>query len=192
MSSHLICITIFWIQLHWVNGQWIPQRQRSCDVSWANISQLFSIFPTLCILVWKTVSNSKPHQEIIPPSFSLGLNFYKHLCSPHRRRFQWRRWLWQCDLYRHLNWIPQQSQLTVANSSQQVFNTISYIILSTCFDHFEAKLPSLPRSPNPSWTTIQMSFAYVNCIHLSSFVHIQSILSRSLNLIKKSHLKAFH
>ena len=51
---------------------------------------------------------------------------------------------------------------------------------------------SLPRSPNPSWTTIQMSFAYVNCIHLSSFVHIQSILSRSLNLIKKSHLKAFH
>ena len=155
------------------------------------ICQLHS-FVVICPYSIYTVSKSKPHQEITPPSFSLWLNFHKHLCSPHRQRFQWRRWLWQCSLHRHLNWIPQQSQLTVANSSQQVFNTISYIILSTCFDHFEAKLPSLPRSPNPSWTTIQMSFAYVNCIHLSSFVHIQSILSRNLNLIKKSHLKAFH
>ena len=173
MSSHLICITIFWIQLHWVNGQWIPQRQRSCDVSWANISQLFSIFPTLCILVWKTVSNSKPHQEIIPPSFSLGLNFYKHLCSHHRRRFQWRRWLWQCSLHRHLNWIPQQSQLTVANSSQQVFNTISYIILSTCFDHFEAQLPYLSQdlptqAEQPFRCLLHMSIAFI-CRHLSIF-----------------------
>ena len=95
------------------------------------------------------VSNSNPHQGIIPPSFSLWLNFDKHLCSPHRWRFQWSWWLWQCSLHRHLNWICKQSQLTVANRSEQVFTNISYIILSTYFDHFELRSNVTP-SPSLS------------------------------------------
>ena len=103
--------------------------------------KLFSVFRTLSILVCNTVLNSKPHQEIIPPNLSLWFNFHKHLCSPHWWRFQWCRWLWQCNLHRHLSWICKQSQLVV-NGSDQLFNNIWHIILSTW--SLRSNAPHLP------------------------------------------------
>ena len=135
------------------------------------------------------VSNSDPHQGIIPPSFSLWLNLNKHLCSPHRGRFQWSWWLWQCSLHRHLNWICKQSQLTVANRSEQVFTNISYIILSTYFDHFElrsnATSLSLYLSLSLSLSEAKLTYRYL--LHLSIFM-----ASRTPTLIKESYLQAFH
>ena len=85
----------------------------------------------------------------------------------------------------------------MANRSEQVFTNISYIILSTYFDHFELRsnatpLPlslSLPFSPflSLSLSLSEAKLTYRYLLHLSIFM-----ASRTPTLIKESYLQAFH